>query len=341
MNGASLFLLGIGGVGNSFLKQLSGLGSDIKFRLAGIADSKNYILDEQTSLQDYQKIVLKRSLSSHPQSLPNKDLGELAKSVLSLNQNNLLIVDATAGETGLFWNKIIDGGAAVVTANKKPLAGPYEECKKFYLTRNFRYEATVGGGLPIISTIKRLRASGDEIIDIRGLLSGTLSYIMNEVSSGKLFSEAVSEAHKLGYTEPDPRDDLSGADVKRKALILARALGAELPSELVQSESLVPDGLKEAPIKEFLENLREEDYKYKRNEKLGYAVTATPFGARVAIEPLASGDPLATLSGPENMAVIRTKRYFRHPLIIRGPGAGAEVTAQGMMGDILRLLGAL
>lgn len=314
----------------------------INCRFIGVADRQYVIIDPKSTYKDYAVALGCHDLSCHKSSVAHQGLQDLASRLLLAYKENLIVIDATSGETGSFWSKLLTGGAGVVTANKKPLAGYCEEFLKWSkFSSRFRYEATVGGGLPIISTITRLLKSGDEIVDIRGLFSGTLSYIMNEVSTGKFFSEAVREAQALGYTEPDPREDLSGADIGRKALILARTLGAKLEPEHIQVESLVPAGIESVSVDEFLEKLNSQNHLYQRNEKIGYVATVTPTGARIGLESLSAGDPLSTLTGPENMVVIRTKRYFRNPLVIRGPGAGAEVTAQGMMGDVLRILGIL
>lgn len=342
MRTANLFLLGKGGVGSAFFRLLPAVLEKINCRFIGVADRKHIIIDPESLYKEYAAALDARDLSCHRSSLAHPGLPELAHRLLSFRKENLVVIDATSGETGSFWSKLLTDGAGVITANKKPLAGYYEEFLKWSkFSSRFRYEATVGGGLPIISTIMRLLKSGDEIVDIRGLMSGTLSYIMNEVSTGKSFSEAVREAHALGYTEPDPRDDLSGADIGRKALILARTLGAKLEPEHIQVESLVPAGIESVSVDEFLEKLSSQNHLYKRSEKIGYVATVTPTGARIGLESLSAGDPLSALTGPENMVVIRTKRYFRNPLVIRGPGAGAEVTATGVMGDVLRVLDVL
>lgn len=339
----SIFVLGYGKVGKAFLRMLPGVlpaatEVGINLKLIGAANSSSLIFDPKG-------IEVSDNLSSHDKCEKNPGLEEILRRLRAMAPENLIVIDLTAADTTNFLKEILKAGSGVVTANKRPLAGALEEFKKIRpycnLSPGIRYECTAGGGLPIISTLARLSRSGDEIVDIRGLLSGTLGYIMSEVSRGKPFSECVREAYLLGYTEPDPRDDLSGADVKRKALILSRTLGAELDEEAVLVESLVPEELQDMEVKDFLDGLRMADHKYRRSEPQGYVVTVTPEMAKVGIEQLSSGDPLSSLSGPENMVVIRTKKYFSHPLVIRGPGAGAEVTAQGIIGDLLRISGAL
>lgn len=348
MKQANLFILGKGGVAGAFSnlfpvfqKQLSGLGWDIK--IAGVADTNLAIIDPQGAFSDLYNAVKNKNLQTHAKSFAYGNSSNLAGRLKSACGSGLVVLDLSAGENAPFWSELLSAGMAVVSANKKPLAISSEEFEglKPYCNNKLRYEATVGGGLPIISTLARLLMSGDEIVDVRGIFSGTMSFIFNEVNAGKRFSECVAEAHSLGFTEPDPRDDLSGADVARKAIILARTLGARLDPEHVEAESLVPEELAGATVEEFLKEISLSDSRYQRTEKMGYVATATPYGARVSLEPLSSGDPLSTLSGAENMVSIRTKKYFDHPLIIRGPGAGVMVTAQGVMGDVLRVLGAL
>lgn len=334
--------MGYGGVGKAFLGVLKDAlpalnAGGIDLKVVGAATTSKLVFDQAG-------INYEEDLSSHFEKNPGFE--GILQRLKNEDPQNLIAVDLTSAETGKFFAELLANGIHVVTANKRPLAGAkgeFENIKKYCngSSPSLRYEATVGGGLPIISTIIRLRRSGDEVIDIRGILSGTLGFIMDEVSNGKPFSEAVREAHSLGYTEPDPRDDLSGADVRRKALILSRTLGGNLEPEQILGQSLVPDELRSVEVAEFLKSIRGEDAKYRRVERMAYVATVTSLGATLGVEPLSSGDPLATLNGPENMVAIRTKKYFRNPLVIRGPGAGVVVTAQGVMGDVLRILGIL
>lgn len=340
----SLFVLGHGGVGKAFLRLLKDASSALKaigvdLKVIGIANSGKIIFDKAG-------INPLEELSTHPNCEKNPGFEVILQRLRNEDTKNLIVVDLTAAETGDFFAELLSLGTHVVTANKRPMAAAraeFENIKKYCngINPSLRYEATVGGGLPIISTILRLMRSGDEIIDIRGIMSGTLGFIMDEVSNGKPFSEAVREAHSLGYTEPDPRDDLSGADVKRKALILSRTLHGDVSPEQILGQSLVPEELEGVTVEEFLKSIRGEDAKYRRAECMAYVATITPSGATAGVEPLSSGDPLASLNGPENMFSIRTKKYFRNPLVIRGPGAGVLVTAQGVIGDVLRVLGVL
>jgi homoserine dehydrogenase len=211
-----------------------------------------------------------------------------------------------------------------------------------------QHEATVGAGLPIIDTYHKLTESGDRVERIEGLLSGTLGFVLTEVSAGVPFSAAVRDARKRGYTEPDPRDDLSGMDVGRKALILARLLGYQGELARASVESLVPKWARSIPLAEFLDRLDELDDAWRRRVEraarngtvLRYVATVTPHKIAVGLQAVPTSSPLAAIKGSDNQLVFTTARYNANPLVITGPGAGAEVTAAGVLNDILRLAGA-
>jgi homoserine dehydrogenase len=241
----------------------------------------------------------------------------------------------------------------LVLANKRPLAGRRAVSEALWQTarargRRVQHEATVGAGLPIIDTYHKLIESGDRVERIEGLLSGTLGYVLSEISGGVPFSRAVRAAMSRGYTEPDPRDDLSGMDVGRKALILARLLG--YPGELTRTavESLVPKWARALPLASFLDRLEELDRGWRRRVDsaaaegmvLRYVATVTPSRVAVGLRPVPITSPLAAIKGSDNQLVFTTARYKANPLVITGPGAGAEVTAAGVLNDILRLAGA-
>jgi homoserine dehydrogenase len=241
----------------------------------------------------------------------------------------------------------------LVLANKRPLAGPRSQSDALWQTarargRRILHEATVGAGLPIIDTYHKLVESGDRVDRIEGLLSGTLGYVLSEVSAGVPFSRAVRRAMDLGYTEPDPRDDLSGMDVARKALILGRLLGytGELSTHSV--ESLVPDWGHALPSNEFVTRLEQLDETWAQRVSeasaagavLRYVASVTTRKIAVGVRAVPLGSPLAAIRGSDNQLVFTTARYKANPLVITGPGAGAEVTAAGVLNDILRLAGA-
>jgi aspartokinase/homoserine dehydrogenase 1 len=241
----------------------------------------------------------------------------------------------------------------LVLANKRPLADRESVSNLLWQTarargRRILHEATVGAGLPIIDTYHKLVESGDQVERIEGLLSGTLGSVLDEVSSGVPFSRAVKRAMDRGYTEPDPREDLSGMDVARKALILARLLGysGELSSESV--ESLVPPWAQSLSKDDFLRRLEDLDEEWsarvrearKSGTVLRYIAQATPSHVAVGVHAVPESSPFARVKGSDNQLVFTTARYKTNPLVITGPGAGADVTAAGVLNDILRLAGA-
>lgn len=202
-------------------------------------------------------------------------------------------------------------------------------------------------GLPVISTLQDLIKTGDEILEIEGVVSGTLSYIFNEMAKGKAFSMVVIDAKNRGFTEPDPREDLSGMDVARKLVCLAREIGHDVSLSDVGVYDLVPPELKSCSIQEFIDKLPCYDYKMNdwisqaksKNQRLHYVGSISRDGKlQVALKLLPSEHPFSRLEGTDNMLIFRTKRYDERPLIIQGPGAGAEVTAAGIFADLLRLV---
>ena len=264
-----------------------------------------------------------------------------------------IVVDAAAGEeTAALHARALASGARVVLSNKAPLALPLSNplAKELWAasgTRgHLRYEATCGAGLPVISSLRSLLDTGDEVIEIQGALSGTLGAIFSDLANDTPFSAAVRGAKERGYTEPDPRDDLSGLDVARKALILARTLGREVDLDDISVESLVPPHLQDVTVSEFLDQVSELDADLTartararaKGAALKYVATVPATGPiAVGIREVPTSGVLGALQGPENVISIRTRRYDDYPLTIVGPGAGAAVTAAGMLADVLAL----
>ena len=265
----------------------------------------------------------------------------------------VVAVDAGAGEGSVpMLAATLNGGGAAVLANKAPLAMPWAEPASQLLWAEarsggrLRYEATCGAGLPIVSTIRSLVDTADEIVEIQGTVSGTFGTIFSDIAAGQAFGDAVRDAAAHGYTEPDPRDDLSGLDVARKALILARTLGRSYDLSQMAVESLVPAELAGADVgvDAFLDRIGEQDEIIGRlaadadrsNGTLKYLMTvchdAVP---TVGLRAVPKRGVLGALHGPENVVVIRSQRYDDYPLAIYGPGAGAEVTAAGVLADVL------
>jgi homoserine dehydrogenase len=256
-----------------------------------------------------------------------------------------ILVDVTSEESGDLLRAALGHGFNLVLANKKPLAGSADSCHQLMAAaaaarRQVRYEATVGAGLPIIDTYHKLVDTGDRVLRIEGCVSGTLMYVLSAISAGVPFSTAVREAVERGYAEPDPREDLSGRDAARKAVILARLLGYEGPAPA--PDDLVPRPLARLKLRDFMKRLpslddawtRRVSREAARGRVLRYVVTATPrsVSARLAAVPASSA--MGALEGTRNLVAFTTRRYRTEPLVVSGPGAGPEVTAAGILNDI-------
>lgn len=296
----------------------------------------------------------------NPNGLTNQDINNLKNNtsvIPELNSFNLIekvheqgvkdcvVVDVTAS------NKMVETlvkaqelGYKVVLSNKKPISGKLQDFNKLYNDK-LGFECTVGAGLPIIYTLKSLLNTGDEIKEINGCFSGTLGYVFTELEKGHKFSEIIKKAKELGYTEPDPRDDLSGLDVARKALILARLCGHNLEIEDVEIENLVPNELLACSIEDFLEKLGQYDdefsQKYEEASEVGhtlrYVASILNGKLQICLKQVAKNSKIGSLKGPDNICVIRSKRYSENHLVIEGPGAGLEVTAAGVLRNILEV----
>lgn len=264
-----------------------------------------------------------------------------------------IVADTAAGQATVpIASKSLELGGGMVFSNKSPFALPTGDPGGDAIwaaagaNGTVRYETTCGAGLPVISTLRTLLDTGDEVIEITGALSGTLGAIFSDVAAGKSFSSAVHAAKAMGYTEPDPRDDLSGLDVARKALILARTMGRKIDLADIAIESLVPDALRAVDVPTYLERVAEQDAEMAARaasataggKTLKYVAEVRPEGnIAVGIRPIPTTTVLGALQGPENIISFRTKRYDSYPMNITGPGAGAAVTAAGVVADILAL----
>ncbi len=278
-----------------------------------------------------------------------------ASAALTLTQpfGPVIAIDTAAGSktSELLGMNLANGGGAVLS-NKAPLALPAADpvASLLWSESGFRgrvrYETTCGAGLPVISTLRSLIASGDEVTQVVGALSGTLGAIFADLDTGKPFSQAVVDAKAAGFTEPDPRDDLSGLDVARKALILARTIGIPIELDQIEIESLVPDSLREGSIEDFLAGVsqvdadiaKRADAARAKGARLKYVATVSfdrPISVGMREIPLDT--VLGSLTGPENIITIASNRYAANPINITGPGAGAAVTAAGVVADMLEL----
>ncbi|HXW10866.1 MAG TPA: bifunctional aspartate kinase/homoserine dehydrogenase II, partial [Steroidobacteraceae bacterium] len=263
-----------------------------------------------------------------------------------------VIIDCSASaEVAKHYAHWLSEGIHVVTPNKKANSAAYGEYERVKEARraagsHYLYEATVGAGLPVIQTLRDLRETGDEIRRIEGMFSGTLAYLFNTWDGRQAFSDVVREARSLGYTEPDPRDDLSGMDVARKLIILAREMGLRTELAEVRVESLVPAALAGCGVDEFVERLAEFDGAMlarlqdaaSRGNVLRYVGSVDAQGrAEVGLVELPKTHPFANIALTDNIVRFQTSRYDKNPLIVQGPGAGPAVTAAGVFADLLRV----
>jgi aspartokinase/homoserine dehydrogenase 1 len=269
------------------------------------------------------------------------------------------VIEATASSSLTpLYKEWLAQGLHIISPNKKANTDSMDEYLKIRAaakrySRHFLYSTNVGAGLPIVQTLRDLIATGDEIKIVQGILSGTLSYIFNQYDGTQPFSEIVKKAKEMGFTEPDPREDLSGQDVVRKLVILARETGMNLEVDDVEVQGLVPSALTAISVDEFMSRLAEMDAPMSEKMKnaqaqkqiLRFVATLSQDGkARVGLEALPAQHVFSRVSGTDNIVLFKTKRYFEQPLVIQGPGAGPEVTAAGVFADLLRLsqyLGAL
>jgi aspartokinase/homoserine dehydrogenase 1 len=350
-----VFLLGFGRIGRSLADLMTELpASGPRVRIVGVADRSGVIFDPAGLSAHRLTTIAREKAKGH--SLRHLDGGapwnaEFAvRSAARHALSHPVLVDMTADETTDVIRGALSHGMEVVLANKKPLAGGAREAEELFALaarhgRRLRYEATVGAGLPVMDTFAKLAETGDEIVSIEGCLSGTLGYLLSELERWRKFSQALPAAMDAGFTEPDPREDLSGADVARKALILGRLMGFKGEPGSVVTESLVPEAARELPLKQFLARLSTWDDHFaqkirlaqQKGQVLRYLATVTPRRLRVGLQAVPADSPFAALKGTDNQIVFTTKRYREHPLVIRGPGAGPLVTAAGVLNDILAL----
>ncbi len=386
MRRLDLVILGIGGVGRALLRQIVAQRTlhaeryGLRLDVVALADSSGALActsGDGHCLDDarLEAVLAAKEQGQRLAALPGAHTAAAhtaapgtafpPEALLGLLGDRLsfhsVVVDTTATDATLPALLLaLEAGGSVVLANKKPLATEQEGYDR--LTRagatsgplaldRVRWEATCGAGLPVIATLHRLLAGGDTVHRIAGALSGTLGYVMAGVQQGRAFSAVVREAHRLGYTEPDPRDDLGGVDVARKALILARQLGWRLELADIQVEGLYPQAMAHLSVAEFLAALPELDAPVAarvaatqaQGGSLRYAavVEANPTGrggvCRVGPTCVPASGPLGRLEGSDNLIEFHTTCYAPQPLVIQGRGAGVDATAAGVLGDIVEL----
>uniref|UniRef100_A0A5B6ZRE9 ACT domain-containing protein n=1 Tax=Davidia involucrata TaxID=16924 RepID=A0A5B6ZRE9_DAVIN len=347
-------IIGPGLIGGTLLDQLRDQAAVLKekfnidLRVMGITGSRTMLLSDMgIDLSRWRELQKEKG-----------EVADLEKFVQHVHGNhfipNTVLVDCTAdSNVASHYYDWLRRGVHVITPNKKANSGPLDKYLKLRALQrqsytHYFYEATVGAGLPIITTLQGLLETGDKILRIEGIFSGTMSYIFNNFIGTRSFSQVVAEAKEAGYTEPDPRDDLSGTDVARKVIILARESGLKLELSDIPVQSLVPEPLRaSASSEEFLQQLPQfdQDLAKKRQdaedagEVLRYVgvVDVAKQKGTVQLGRYKKDHPFAQLSGSDNIIAFTTERYKEQPLIVRGPGAGAQVTAGGVFSDILRL----
>lgn len=359
---AKLTLLGLGQIGRELAQQLIAqqphlrrdLGIDLK--VVAVADRSGIRIDDKgftpAALQRFarQKASGARLFERGSPLTLHELEATMREELWMLPSYRPVLVDLTSEETAPLLQEALEHGFHVVCANKKPLAGPQIEFDRLMETArerglSIRYEATAGAGLPVLDTIAKLQEAGDRIEMILGCFSGTLGYLMTALEDGVAFSDAVRKAWELGYTEPDPRDDLSGKDVARKALILARTLGYRAEPEEIRLEPLFGDDGGHTDARAFIASLSalDDDYRERVDRArrggrvLRYVAKIRQRSITVGIEAVPDSSPLAHLRGTDNQVAIYSKRYKTNPLVVTGPGAGATVTAAGVLNDIVAI----
>ncbi|MCP3902172.1 MAG: bifunctional aspartate kinase/homoserine dehydrogenase I [Planctomycetes bacterium] len=353
-----LVLLGKGLVGSALLRQIiaarSRLASDhgIGLIVSGICGRRDLLLNpggiEEATLQRVAAGEALDALGGEPRPTDAALFERLAGS----RWLDVIVIDVTAEDHGRLHRDALRHGFHVVTANKKPMSGPLDEYETILREAaahgvTYQFETTFGAGLPALSSLQDLVATCDTVKRVTGCFSGTFGFLCDQLHAGMPLSEAVRAAQARGYTEPDPRDDLNGTDVARKALIIARQLGSKLEMRDIDLEPLVSDELLALPdVDSFLARLPEMDEAMRQRvadaeaggRVLRFVAEITPERVSVGLRAVSRDDAAGQLSGPDNILVFQTERYDEQPLVIRGPGAGADVTAAGVLGDILKVV---
>lgn len=346
----NLFVVGIGTVGSNLLEQIRiqqpklMLQSGLKLNIVGIANSKKALFcRDGIQLDNYKQELHEKGIDSNPTKLCNH--------ILDMNIFNAVFVDCTASpEVAALYRKLMDGNVSVVAANKEAASSAYDNYQLLKETARHRdikflFETNVGAGLPIINTMNDLINSGDHILKLEAVLSGTLNFIFNTISADIPLSKAIRMAKEAGYSEPDPRIDLSGKDVIRKLVILAREAGYRVEQSDVKKNLFVPEKYFKGSLEDFWKHISELDADFEKerkeieakNMRLRFVAKMENGECEVGLKAVDSHHPFFDLEGSNNIIMISTERYHEYPMIIKGYGAGAGVTAAGVFADIISI----
>ncbi len=347
----NVFMAGLGLIGSTLLKQIAQQADYLydnrllRINFIGIINSRKMLLNESGIDRTHWKEILEQEGNV-------SDMGVFIRQIKELNLPNSVFIDCTSSEDVIkYYQEILQSAISIITPNKLANSGTYQSYKQLKHTAlrsgvKFLYETNVGAGLPVIRVLQDLKDSGDKIFKVEGVLSGTLSYIFNSFQEGRKFSEVVKEAQQKGYTEPDPREDLNGMDVARKILILSREVGLSLEPEDVQIENILPQKCLDAPdVESFFRALQgvDQDMEARRQKaanegrKLRFIAILEDHKASVQLQEVGENHPFYALSGSDNIISYHTARYKERPLVVKGPGAGAEVTAAGVFAELISI----
>lgn len=347
----NVFILGTGNIGGTLINQLHQQSeflreqNDLDIRIVGLSNSRKMLFNEEgVNLDDWSNELDKEGEVAN--------LAVFIEHMQNLNLPNCVFIDNTASTLPTtYYLEVFESNISIVTCNKIANSGDYSQYQALKETAkkhgvDFYYETNVGAGLPIIRVLKDLMLSGDRITKIEAILSGTISYIFNHFVGASNFGEVVKQAQELGFTEPDPRDDLSGTDFMRKMLILARDAGFPLETEDVKLEAILPKVCMEAEsVDAFYQSLQEQNDYFENLKKeaasqqklLRYIGTLEEGKVSISMEMVDITHPFYSLSGSDNIISFTTERYKNTPLVVKGPGAGAEVTAAGVFADLVNV----
>ena len=346
-----LFMIGVGLIGSTLIKQIKAQADylrekqSVEIKVIGLSNSKKMLFNKEGIDLDNWKDNL---LASEEKT----SFSGFIKRMKELNLSNTIFIDNTANkEIDKYYEGILDSSISISTPNKIATSSSYAQYQTLKQTAEkrgvqFAYETNVGAGLPVISTLNDLINSGDRIIKIEGVLSGSLSFIFNSFKEGTKFSEIVKAAKEKGYTEPDPREDLSGLDVRRKLIILSRETGLAMEPEHVNIQNILPKACNDAAtVDQLMKEIKKADDYFEAMRKeaadkggvLRMIAKLEEGKASIALESVGPDHPFYSLSGSDNMIVFTTERYRERPLVVTGPGAGAEVTAAGVFAEIIKI----